>query len=242
MIRALLFNVAFYGVTTILGVLYLPLLLIPGKAGQRAMMAAGRAWSALILWLLKIIVGLDFEVRGREHLPDGPCLIAAKHQSAWDTLMLPVLLGDPVVILKRELFWIPFYGWYAKRAGMVAIDRKGGAKALRAMLRDAKARTVEEGRALVIFPQGTRTAPGVAAPYQPGVAALYGDLGLPCVPMALNSGLFWGRRAFTKRPGRIVVEFLPALPPSLAKRDLLARLEAAIEPATARLENQAIVK
>lgn len=237
MIRALLFNVAFYGVTTLLGILYLPLLLIPGKAGQRAMMAAGRAWSALILRLLKIIVGLDFEVRGREHLPDGPCLIAAKHQSAWDTLMLPVLLGDPVVILKRELFWIPFYGWYAKRAGMVAIDRKGGAKALRAMLKGAKARTVEDGRALVIFPQGTRTAPGVSAPYQPGVAALYGDLGLPCVPMALNSGLFWGRRAFTKRPGRIVVEFLPAIPPGLAKRDLLARLEAAIEPATARLEN-----
>ncbi|HEU0071804.1 MAG TPA: lysophospholipid acyltransferase family protein [Alphaproteobacteria bacterium] len=236
MIRALLFNVAFYGVTTILGILYLPLLLIPGKAGQRAMMAAGRAWSALILWLLKVIIGLDFEVRGREHLPAGPCLIAAKHQSAWDTLMLPVLLGDPVVVLKRELFWIPFYGWYAKRAGMVAIDRKGGAKALRAMLRDAKARTVKDGRALVIFPQGTRTAPGVSAPYQPGVAALYGDLGLPCVPMALNSGLFWGRRAFTKRPGRIIVEFLPAIPPGLAKRDLLARLEAAIEPATARLE------
>ncbi len=238
MIRALLFNVAFYGVTTILGIFYLPLLLIPGKAGQRAMMAAGRAWSALILWLLKVIIGLDFEVRGRQHLPAGPCLIAAKHQSAWDTLMLPVLLGDPVVVLKRELFWIPFYGWYAKRAGMVAIDRKGGAKALRAMLRDAKARTVEDGRALVIFPQGTRTAPGVSAPYQPGVAALYGDLGLPCVPMALNSGLFWGRRAFTKRPGRIIVEFLPAIPPGLAKRDLLARLEAAIEPATARLENQ----
>ena len=240
--RALLFNVAFYGVTILLAFAYLPLLLIPGKAGVRAMMAAGRAWSALILWLLKTLVGLDFEVRGRENLPAGPALIAAKHQSAWDTLMLPVLLGRPVVILKRELFWIPFYGWYAKRAGMIAIDRKGGGKALRAMLRDAKRRTVEDGRPLVIFPQGTRTAPGASASYQPGVAALYGELGLPCVPLALNSGLFWGRRAFTKRAGRITVEFLPALPPGLPKREFLARLEAAIEPATTRLENQTLDK
>lgn len=240
--RALLFNVAFYGVTVLLAFVYLPLLLIPGKAGTRAMMAAGRAWSALILWLLKVIVGLGYEVRGREHLPDGPMLVAAKHQSAWDTLMLPVLLGRPVVILKRELFWIPFYGWYAKRAGMIAIDRKGGGKALRAMLRDAKQRTVDDGRPLVIFPQGTRTAPGAKALYQPGVAALYGDLGVPCLPLALNSGLFWGRRAFTKRPGRIAVEFLPAIPPGLPKREFLARLEAAIEPATLRLENEVIDK
>jgi len=256
--RALLFNLAFHGVTLLLGIAYLPLLLIPGKAGARAMMAAGRAWSALILWLLKLIVGLDFEVRGREHLPAGAALIAAKHQSAWDTLMLPVLLGDPVVILKRELFWIPFYGWYAKRAGMIAIDRKGGATALRAMLRAAKRKTVEDGRPLVIFPQGTRTAPNARpgssqpdpgdfptqpiAPYQPGVAALYSELGLPCVPLALNSGLFWGRRAFTKRPGRIVVAFLPAIPPGLAKREFLAQLEAAIEPATAQLEQQAIIE
>jgi 1-acyl-sn-glycerol-3-phosphate acyltransferase len=239
-VRALLFNLAFYGVTALLAFVYLPLLLIPGKAGTRAMMAAGRAWSALILWLLKVIVGLNYDVRGREHLPDGPMLVAAKHQSAWDTLMLPVLLGRPVVILKRELFWIPFYGWYAKRAGMVAIDRKGGGKALRAMLRDAKTRTVEDGRPLVIFPQGTRTAPGAKAPYQPGVAALYGELSVPCLPLALNSGLFWGRRAFTKRPGRIAVEFLPAIPPGLPKREFLARLEAAIEPATLRLENQVI--
>jgi 1-acyl-sn-glycerol-3-phosphate acyltransferase len=246
-LRAILFNVAFYGVTLLLALLYLPLLLIPGQAGARAMMAAGRAWSALLLWLLKAIVGLDHEVRGRENLPAGPVLIAAKHQSAWDTLMLPVLLGRPVVILKRELFWIPFYGWYAKRAGMIAIDRKGGGKALRAMLRAAKRRTTQEGRPLVIFPQGTRTAPGTpstddGAPYQPGVAALYGDLAIPCLPLALNSGLFWGRRAFTKRPGRITVEFLPAIPPGLPKREFLARLAAAIEPATARLENQAIEK
>jgi 1-acyl-sn-glycerol-3-phosphate acyltransferase len=239
-LRALLFNLVFYGVTFALAFVYLPLLLIPGKAGTRVMMAAGRAWSALVLWLLKAVVGLGFEVRGRENLPAGPMLIAAKHQSAWDTLMLPVLLGRPVVILKRELFWIPFYGWYAKRAGMIAIDRKGGGRALRAMLRAAKTRTVEDGRPLVIFPQGTRTAPGAKTPYQSGVAALYGDLAVPCVPLALNSGLFWGRRAFTKRPGRIAVEFLPAIPPGLPKREFLARLEAAIEPATTRLESQAI--
>ncbi|HEY4134938.1 MAG TPA: lysophospholipid acyltransferase family protein [Alphaproteobacteria bacterium] len=236
-LRALLFNIAFYGVTALLGVLYLPLLLVPGKAGERAMMAAGRVWSALLLRLLKLIVGLDHEVRGQ--LPPGPVLIAAKHQSAWDTLMLPVLLGAPVVVLKRELFWLPFYGWYARRAGMIGIDRKGGGKSLRALLRAAREKAAE-GRPLVIFPQGTRSAPGAQLPYQPGVAAMYGDLNLPVVPVALNSGLFWGRYAFTKRPGRITVEFLPVIPPGLPKRDFLARLEAAIEPATVQLEQEAI--
>jgi 1-acyl-sn-glycerol-3-phosphate acyltransferase len=240
-LRALLFNLIFWLATIALGLLYLPLLLIPGKAGERVMMAAGTLWSALLLRLLKLVVGLDHEVRGRDNLPAGPVLFAAKHQSAWDTLMLPVLLQSPVVVLKRELFWLPFYGWYAKRAGMIAIDRKGGGKSLRTLLRTAKEKAAE-GRPLVIFPQGTRTAPGAVAPYQPGIAALYGDLNLPVVPVALNSGLFWSRRAFTKRPGRITVEFLPAIPPGLPKREFLARLEAAIEPATARLEQEAIEK
>lgn len=239
LLRAIVFNLLSWLIFAVLGVLYLPLLLIPGRTGERVMMAAGTWWSRLMLGLADAVVGLDYEVRGHENIPNGPALFAIKHQSAWDTLAVASLLPQPVVVLKRELFWVPFYGWYAKRAGMIAIDRGAGAAALRRMLRAAHA-AIAKGRPLVIFPQGTRTLPasqgGAPKPYQPGVAALYGELGVPVVPVALNSGLFWRRRAFRKQPGRIIVEFLPPIAPGLAKRDFLARLETVIESATARLE------
>lgn len=239
LLRAIVFNLLSWLIFAVLGVLYLPLLLIPGRTGERVMMAAGTWWSRLMLGLADAVVGLDYAVRGQENIPNGPALFAIKHQSAWDTLAVASLLPQPVVVLKRELFWVPFYGWYAKRAGMIAIDRGAGAAALRRMLRAAQA-AIAKGRPLVIFPQGTRTLPasqgGAPKPYQPGVAALYGELGVPVVPVALNSGLFWRRRAFRKQPGRIIVEFLPPIAPGLAKRDFLARLETVIESATARLE------
>jgi 1-acyl-sn-glycerol-3-phosphate acyltransferase len=162
-----------------------------------------------------------------------------KHQSAWDTLILPVVLGDPAVVIKRELLWVPFYGWYAARAGSIAIDRRGGAGALRRMLADAR-EAAEQGRAIVIFPEGTRTAPGQTLTYQPGVAALYQALALPSVPAAVNSGLYWGRRAFVKRPGRIVLSFLEPIPPGLPRREVMAELETRIETATAGLEREAV--
>lgn len=239
LIRALIFNLLSWLIFLVLGPLYLPLLLIPGAAGERVMMAAGTAWSRLMLRTAALVVGLDYEVRGRENIPATPALFAIKHQSAWDTLAVASLLPQPVVVLKRELFWIPFYGWYARRAGMIAIDRKAGASALRRMVREARA-ALAKGRPLVIFPQGTRTLPlsqgGKPAPYQPGVAALYAELDVPVVPVALNSGLFWSRRAFRKSPGTIIVEFLPPIPPGLAKRAFLSELETAIEAATNRLE------
>ena len=241
LLRALLFNLLSWLIFLVLGPLYLPLLLIPGNAGERVMMAAGTAWSRLMLRTAAIVVGLDYEVRGRENIPATPALFAIKHQSAWDTLAVASLLPQPVVVLKRELFWIPFYGWYARRAGMIAIDRKAGASALRRMVRAARD-ALAKGRPLVIFPQGTRTLPrshgGKPAPYQPGVAALYGELDVPVVPVALNSGLFWSRRAFRKHPGTITVEFLPPIAPGLAKRAFLAELETAIETATNRLERR----
>jgi 1-acyl-sn-glycerol-3-phosphate acyltransferase len=197
-------------------------------------MGFGRCWSRLSLLLLKWIVGLDGEVRGLENLPPGSCLIAVKHQSAWDTLIMPVALGDPAVVIKRELLWVPLYGWFAARAGSIFVDRKGGAGALRRLVASAR-RAAAQGRRIVIFPQGTRTAPGQRAPYQPGVAALYQALGLPLVPAAVNSGLYWGRRAIVKRPGRIVLEFLPAIPPGLPRRQMMAEMETRIEAATDRL-------
>jgi 1-acyl-sn-glycerol-3-phosphate acyltransferase len=233
-LRAFLFNLAFFGVTGVMGVIGLPMLLAP----RRAAMRFGEIWARAVLGALKLIVGLSGEVRGLDHIPSGGCLIAMKHQSAWDTLMLPIVLGDPAVVLKKELLLLPFYGWYARRAGSIAIDRKGGAGALRRMVADAKA-AAGQGRPVVIFPEGTRTAPGETLTYHPGVAALYQALGVPLVPAAVNSGLFWGRRAFVKRPGRITMEFLDPIPSGLPRRAVMAQLEERIETATRALERDA---
>src|SRR5579864_6303303 len=233
-LRALAFNAAFIGVTVLLGIAGLPMLLLP----RRWVMQFGRFWAWSVLALLRAIVGLDGEIRGIERLPAGPAIIAMKHQSAWDTLILPVVLGDPAVVLKRELLFVPFYGWYAARAGSIAVDRKGGAAALRRMVAAAQ-RVAAAGRKVVIFPQGTRTAPGGHIPYQPGIAALYQAMALPVVPAAVNSGLFWGRRSFIKRKGRITLEFLEAIPPGLPRRRFMAELETRIETATAALEREA---
>ncbi|HTZ35452.1 MAG TPA: lysophospholipid acyltransferase family protein [Stellaceae bacterium] len=238
LLRALLFNIVFWLGTLLFGIAGLPFLLTP----RRTAMRFGRFWAQAVLVALKAIVGLDGEVRGRDNIPAGGCLIAMKHQSMWDTLILPPLLGDPAVVIKRELRHVPFYGWYAARAGSIFIDRKGGAGALRRMVADAR-RAVAMGRPVVIFPQGTRTAPGLPAsrvPYQPGIAALYRELGVPLVPAAVNSGLYWGRRAFRKRPGRMVLEFLDPIPPGLPRREVMAALEARIETATAALEREGV--
>jgi 1-acyl-sn-glycerol-3-phosphate acyltransferase len=233
-LRSLAFNIAFYIATVLLGVVGLPMLLTP----RRWVMHFGRLWAQCMLFLLKTLVGLSGEVRGREHLPEGACLIAMKHQSMWDTLVLPVVLGDPAVVIKRELLFVPFYGWYAARAGSIFIDRKGGARALRQMVAAAR-QEAAAGRPIIIYPEGTRTAPGRRLPYQPGVAALYQALGLPLVPAAVNSGLFWGRRSFVKRPGHITMEFLPPIMPGLSRRELMSELERRIEAATRALEAEA---
>lgn len=236
-LRALAFNLVFWIGTVVFGVAGLPFLLTP----RRTAMRFGRFWAQAVLWALKVIVGLDGDIRGRENIPAGTCLIAMKHQSMWDTLMLPPLLGDPAVVIKRELRFVPFYGWYATRAGSIFIDRKGGAGALRRMIAAAK-NAAAAGRPVVIFPQGTRTAPGAPvdrAPYQPGIAALYRELAVPLVPAAVNSGLYWGRRAFIKRPGRIAVQFLEPIPPGLPRREVMTMLETRIEAATAALEQEA---
>jgi len=232
--RAFAFNFAFFAWTAILGTVGLPFLFTPRSVTMRF----GRFWAASVLVLLKLIVGLDHQIRGLDRVPRGGCIIAMKHQSAWDALVLPVVLGDPAVVVKRELLLLPFYGWYAARAGSIAIDRKAGAGALRRML--ARARSVAAaGRPIVIFPEGTRVAPGERHAYQPGVAALYQALALPLVPAAVNSGLYWGRRSFVKRKGRIILEFLEPIPPGRTRRRLMAELERRVETATAALLREA---
>jgi 1-acyl-sn-glycerol-3-phosphate acyltransferase len=233
-VRALIFNIAFFAWTAIAGTVGLPFLVAPRAAAMRF----GRFWAQGVLVLLRAIVGLDHEIRGLDRIPPGGCIVAMKHQSTWDTLILPIVLGDPACVVKRELLLVPFYGWYAARAGSVSVDRKAGASALRRLV--AAARPVAaEGRPILIFPEGTRVAPGAHVPYLPGVAALYQALALPLVPAAVNSGYFWGRRSFVKRPGRIVLEFLEPIPPGRPGRQLVAELEQRIETATAALLREA---
>jgi len=170
-------------------------------------------------------------LRGRENLPQGACLVASKHQSAWDTFVYHVLLRDPSIILKHELMRLPGYGQYAAKVGMIPVDRDGGAKALKGMLHAARA-IAEAGRPILIFPEGHRAPPDSGLPYQPGIAALYKDLKVPVVPVALNSGLHWGRRKFTRPAGTIIVEFQPPIPPGLDRKEFMARLEQTIETRT----------
>ena len=228
--RSLLFNLLFFAWTAVMFLLSLPALLLP----VGIVWWLGRVWVRGVVLLLRLVVGLTHEVRGREHRPAGAALFAAKHQSAWDTLIFALLLDRPAIVLKQELLNVPLFGWYMRKCRMIPVDRKGRAKALKQMAADARDRAAA-GRPILIFPEGTRVAPGQHRGYHPGVAALYGALDLPVVPVALNSGLFWGRRSFAKRPGRIVVEFMPPIPPGLERREFMGRLEAAIEGASGRL-------
>lgn len=237
-LRALAFNVGFYGVAALVALLCVPLLLAP----WRWMTVMGKIWVRFTLFWLKLTCNLDHEIRGWEKLPrDRRFILAAKHQSAWETLALWLLLDDPAVVLKVELTRIPLWGKAALHIGHVPVDRKAGAGAMRAMMELCRKR-LAEGRPILIFPQGTRAAPGVQLPYHPGVAGLYRDLKVPVYPVALNSGLFWGRNSFAKRPGKITVEVLDPIQPGLDRREFLKVLAARIEPATAALEAEARAK
>ncbi len=234
MLRSLLFNAAFYLVTMLFTVLGSFLLLAP----RAWPMACFRFYSWVIVRLMKLICGTGLEVRGHDRLPAAPALVAAKHQSAWDTVALPMLLQDPSIVMKRELAWIPLYGWFAAKFGMIFVRREAGPAALRRMGRDAAARAAQD-REVLIFPEGTRRAPGAPPDYRPGVLHLYETLGVPCCPVALNSGLFWPRRSLRRYPGTIVVEFLEPIPPGLPRKEFSERLQRAIETATDRLIREA---
>jgi len=229
-LRSLLFNLLFAAWTGLIFVVSLPTLLMPASATW----AMGRLWVRGGLALLRSIVGLDHRVLGIEHRAGGPAVYAVKHQSAWDTLIFPLLLDRPAYVLKQELIRVPLFGQYLTRLGMIPVDREGGGAALKRMLRAARA-VAASGRPILIYPEGTRVPPGEHRPYQPGIAALYGDLDLPVVPVALNSGLFWGRRSFRKRSGTITLEFLPPIAPSLPRREFMAELQNRLEPAAERL-------
>ena len=229
-LRSALFNLLFLGGSALGAIAALPLLAAPSSW----LIAYVRGWARLVVALLRVICGIRLEVTGLDRIPPGGAIIAAKHQSAFDTVVWLMLLPAPVYVLKKELLSIPVWGLLARRCGHVAVDRKGGASALKAMVRAAQA-AVSAGRPIVIFPEGTRTAPGQRVPYQPGVAALAMAAGVPVVPVATDSGLTWGRRAFHKRPGCIRVSILPPLPAGMPRAALMTALEAAIETESDRL-------
>lgn len=230
-VRAILFTIWFWLWSAVMNVAFLPGLLLP----RQAVMRGQRIWAMGLNLGLRRLVGARWSVRGRENLLPAPAILAVKHQSMWDTIIWHIEVDDPAIVMKRELLRVPVYGWYCSHTRQIPIDRGAGAAALKDMLRHAR-RARDDGRHLIIFPEGTRVMPGETRRYLPGVAALYRDLGLPVIPVALNSGSHWARKGFMKWPGEIVLEYMEPIPPGLERRDFMQRLEAAIEGGTRKLE------
>ena len=208
----------------------LPVLALP----HRVHLIFIRSYSRTSLWLLRTICGTKVEWRGAEKIPPGACIVACKHQSLWETFALYAILADPAYILKRELMWIPLFGWHMRKAGLIPIDRSAGLSALSRMTARAK-KELARSRQVIIFPEGTRRPIGAEASYKPGIAHLYARAGVVCVPLALNSGMFWPRRSLLRYPGTVLVEALDPIAPGLDPRSFLARLQDVLEEATARL-------
>jgi 1-acyl-sn-glycerol-3-phosphate acyltransferase len=228
--RSVVFNIAFYLVLFVYLIVASPTLLLP----RGALLWMVKNWSAVNLAMLRIICGLHCEFRGVEKIPPGAVLVASKHQSLWETFALITILKDPAYILKRELMWIPFFGWCAWKAQMIPVDRGARSQALNAMTERARVE-IGKGRQIIIFPEGTRRAPGAEPKYKFGVAFLYSELGIPCVPVALNSGVFWPRRSFMRYPGIVRVEFLDPIAPGLDRQVFFDRVQREIESKTAEL-------
>lgn len=228
--RSLLFAVVFYVNTAVFLLLGCWLLAAPRRWAMEGLRLHGLA----SMWWMKVICGTRVEVRGLDKLPEGACLVASKHQSAWDTFGLIPVFRDPAMVMKAELGWIPLYGWFSHKFQHIFVQRDKGPSALRALIRDAR-QQAEKGREIVIFPEGTRRPPGAEPAYKPGFLALYDGLGLPCVPVALNSGLFWPRRSLMRYPGTIVVEILDAVPPGLPRSEARTLIQQRIETACDRL-------
>lgn len=225
------FNLFFHGWVIVLLFTLWAVLWLPPRAFRRVI----ELWPKGTNWALRTFCNIDIEVRGRENIPDGAAIFAVKHQSTWETAAMLTIVPHVAYAMKAELLKIPFWKWYMTHAHHLSVDRKGGASSLRRMIEDTQA-ILDEGRSVVIFPEGTRTAPGTSVDYHPGIAAMYNHLDVPVVPVALNSGLFWGRRTFLKSPGTIIIEFLPAMPAGLKRKEFVAQLQDRIETATRRLE------
>ena len=234
LVRSLAFNALFYLNTLVWLIIALPTFILPYRATVRV----AQTWGRVNLVLLRVVAGIEFEVRGREKIPRGAVIVASKHQSAWETFALMTLFDNPAIILKRELQWIPVFGWLTIKARMVPVDRSAGARALTALAERVRIE-LAAGRQLIVFPEGTRRPAGAEPRYTRGIVHLYATAGVPCVPIALNSGLFWPRRSLKLRPGTVIVEILDPIAPGLDRDVFFERLKSGIETATNRLIEEA---
>jgi 1-acyl-sn-glycerol-3-phosphate acyltransferase len=237
LIRSVIFAVLQTVVTIFFSIV--ALFSFPFSAHARYRLITG--YNRVVIWLAQSVLGIRYVVEGLEHLPRQPAIILAKHQSAWETFALMHLFRSPTFVMKRELLWIPVFGWLMMKGRMVGVDRAAGMRALIKLAAAARAE-LARGRQLIIFPEGTRRPVGAEPDYKSGIAFVYAQAGVPCLPVALNSGVFWPRRSILRRPGTVVVEILDAIPPGLDKKTFVTRLQGAIEPATARLVAEADVR
>lgn len=231
--RATVFNIVFYSMTLFLSVVYLPLLLAP----RSVMLVFARLWARLALFLAHHICGIRMQLEGLENRLDEQAIFASKHQSAFETIALTAVLKKPAFVLKKELLYIPLFGLYLLKVGCVPIDRKAAASAIKMMVKSAKEK-LAQGHTIVIFAEGTRTSPDNEDPaYHPGVAALYTQLGVPLVPVALNSGLCWGRKAVWKSAGVVTIRFLPPIAQGMSRKPFMAELKQQVETNSAQLRD-----
>lgn len=234
-LRSLLFTVAFYLNLGVILLVMAPTVLMP----RGAIFAMGRLWARISLWLLQAICGLTVEFRGTEHIPAGGFIIAPKHQSALETFAILPHFADYTFVLKRELTFIPLFGWYMLRSDQIGIDRSKATEALAYAVKRTR-QVLGEGRPVVLFPEGTRRPVGAPPDYKAGIARIYAEAGVPCLPVAVNTGLFWPRRGLIRRPGTAVIEFLEPIPPGLDRKAFLKLLRTRIEAATDALVAEAL--
>jgi 1-acyl-sn-glycerol-3-phosphate acyltransferase len=231
LLRSFLFAIVFYAWSVAWAIAMVPMLAAP-----RSWLLAGmRFWSRSLNVLLKVICGIRVEIRGQEHVPSADALIASKHQTMFDVFVQFGVLKGSLFVFKKELLIIPIFGWIALKIGSIVVDRQGQATALRDMVRRAQEQFRLGDRQLVIFPEGTRKAPGAPPDYKPGVAGLYRELGVPVHPVATNAGVHWPAHGFLRRPGVIVYQYLEPIPPGLKRAEFMRLLEERIETASNRL-------
>jgi len=229
LIRSIVFNGLFYGWTSLCCLAFLPLLILP----RSNLFRASKVWSHGVLWICDKILGLKVDIAGWEKLNDRPVIFAVKHQSAWETIVFQCLISNPAIVLKKELTWIPLFGWYLKKLQMVPISRskRHRVQDLKNLLKAAQL-AIEKNRSIIIFPEGTRSHPGQKGTYHSGISSLYNHLKIPVIPIAHNAGLFWPRRGFIKYSGVINLEFLDIIQPGLSRQDFMHTLEKRIETTT----------
>ena len=235
LIRSVLFVLWIYLTMVVMAFFWLPFIIF----SRRIAVEAVRLWIKCTRWALRVIAGVKTEIRGVEHLPKGPLIWASKHQSMYDAFVPWLVLDHPAIVIKKELLWYPVFGWYAWRTDMIAIDRAGGSKTMRNMI-EASRKRMKEDRQLLIFPEGTRQAPGAPPKYRPGVYGMYHELDVPVVPVATNIGLCWPAHGILRRPGTVVIEILPVIETGLEKKTFMAKLENTIEPACEKLLDEGL--